>query len=98
MQHCHNEGATITFIDNDIDTASSSGRLVLQILGAIAEAVMRVLAGESQNRVRESLGLSPGLNQLLRNPRLAGMTPKNEGKGHKYGSVVMVNDQPLIKP
>jgi DNA invertase Pin-like site-specific DNA recombinase len=142
-------GAEVRFIDNRIDTGGASGKLVLTILGAIAEfeaaliaerrkaslesfavegrhavgkapigfrsvenpngrglviekdpetapavrdAVLRVMAGESQNTVRHSLGLSKtGFHSLLNNPRLAGMTPQN-------GGVVMVDGVPLVSP
>lgn len=58
----------------------------------VREAVMRVLAGESQNQVRETLRMSKsGFHNLLENPRLAGMTPHN-------GGVVMVNGVPLVNP
>jgi DNA invertase Pin-like site-specific DNA recombinase len=149
VEYVHDAGASITFVGNDLDTGSSSGRLMLTILGAIAEfeasliserrreslesfstegrhavgkapigflsapnpagrglvivkdpetaplvrdAVLRVLAGEPQSTVRESLGLSStGFQKLLRNPRLAGMTPRN-------GGVVLVNGVPLVNP
>jgi len=58
----------------------------------VRDAVLRVLAGEPQDSVRHSLGLSKtGFGKLLRNPRLAGMTPRN-------GGVVMVNGEPLVNP
>jgi hypothetical protein len=46
----------------------------------LRDAIERVMGGESQNVVRQSLGMSKtGFNKLLRNPRLAGMTPDGEG-------------------
>ena len=59
---------------------------------AVREAVLRVMGGESQNKVRESLALSKtGFARLLRNPRLCGMTPDGDG-------VVMVDGMPRINP
>lgn len=53
-------------------------------------AIERVMAGEAQDVVRKTLGLSPtGIHHLLRNPRLAGMIPAGDG-------VVMVDGVPRI--
>lgn len=142
-------GASIVFVDQNIDTSGPMGRFMLTLLGAIAEleaaiigerrresleqfaqegrhaaglapfgfeavpnpsgrglvirphpeegpllkgAIDRVLNGEPHVRVAESLGLSTsGFSQLLRNPRLAGMTPTN-------GGVVLTNGIPRVDP
>ena len=58
----------------------------------VHDAIDRVMAGEAQDTVRHSLGLSKtGFHNLLNNPRLAGMTPEGEG-------VVMVNGVPRVDP
>lgn len=61
--------------------------------GAILrDAIARVLGGETQESVAQSLGMSKsGFARLLRNPRLAGMTPSD-------GGVVMVNGTPRVDP
>jgi DNA invertase Pin-like site-specific DNA recombinase len=149
VEHIEKAGASIVFVGNDIDTTGSTGRLLLTILGAVAEferaliserrresivaareegrhlvgkapygfrsvdnpngrglvirpdaetgpllceAIKRVTAGESQDTVRHTLGLSKtGMHKLLRNPRLAGMTPEGDG-------VVMIDGVPKIDP
>lgn len=54
--------------------------------GAAREVVRRIVAGESQERVRRDVGLSKtGMHKWLRNPRLAGMTPDGEGVVHVDG-------------
>jgi DNA invertase Pin-like site-specific DNA recombinase len=56
------------------------------------EAVKRIMAGESQEKVRKALGLSKtGIHTWLRNPRLAGMTPSN-------GGVVTIDGSPRVDP
>ncbi|MBB3044891.1 recombinase family protein [Nocardioides soli] len=58
----------------------------------LREAIGRVMDGESQNAVRQSIGMSKtGFHKLLHNPRLAGMTPDGEG-------VVTVDGIPRIDP
>jgi DNA invertase Pin-like site-specific DNA recombinase len=142
-------GATLTLVDDAIDTSGAMGDFLLTLLGAVAQleaantaervrasresfkaegrhsfgklpfgfiavpadngrglvvavdpakgpvlrtAVERIIAGESQNIVRDSLGLSKtGFHKLIHNPRLAGMTPEGDG-------VVMVNGVPRIDP
>lgn len=60
---------------------------------AVQEAVRRVLAGESQASVAATLPLKEaGFSVLLRNPRLAGMTPD------PAGGVVMIDGTPRIDP
>lgn len=53
----------------------------------------RIVTGKiTQEMAAEELGMTkPGINRLIRNPRLAGMTPHN-------GGVVMVNGVPRIDP
>jgi DNA invertase Pin-like site-specific DNA recombinase len=54
------------------------------------EAVERIMAGESQEKVRRLIGLSKtGMHRWLRNPRLAGMTPNN-------GGVVTIDGTPRV--
>lgn len=56
----------------------------------LREAIDRVLAGEAQARIVESLPIKEaGFSVLLRNPRLAGMTPDKDG-------VVTINGVPRI--
>ena len=59
----------------------------------LRQAVMRVIAGESQNSVRRSIGVSKtGMHKLLHNPRLYGATPVD-------GGVLLGSDgQPRINP
>ncbi|MGJ9412387.1 recombinase family protein [Aeromicrobium sp. CF4.19] len=144
------QGASIAFIEQNIDTAGPMGRFLLTLLGAIAEleagiigerrresltafaregrhavgaapfgfksvdnpngrglvirpdwdeqapilksAIDRVLTGEAQARVVEDLPIGKaGFSALLRNPRLAGMTPEGDG-------VVTIDGVPRIDP
>lgn len=56
----------------------------------LRQAIERVMAGEPQDTVRHMLGLSrTGMHKILRNPRLAGMTPDD-------GGVVLVDGVPRI--
>lgn len=142
-------GASIVFVDQNIDTSGPMGRFLLTLLGAIAEleaaiiaerrresleafaqegrhavgrapygfesvpnpngrglvirphpvtgpllvdAITKVLQGEKQEDIAHSLGLSKsGFSSLLRNPRLAGMTPSGDG-------VVTIDGIPRIDP
>jgi DNA invertase Pin-like site-specific DNA recombinase len=55
-------------------------------------AIERVMAGETQEEVRHSIGMSKtGFHHLLKNPRLAGMTPDGDG-------VVMIEGVPRVNP
>jgi len=148
VAHINDVGASIRFVDNDIDTASASGRLILTILGAIAEfeaqligerrresmqtfinegrhavgkppfgfmavenpngrglvivrdpetapilrtALEMVLDGKPQSRARRLTGhTASGFGDLLRNPRLAGMTRRPSGE------IVTVNGVPRV--
>lgn len=59
----------------------------------LKDAIERLLkGGETQEAIAESIGLKKvTFNRLLRNPRLAGMTPDKEG-------VVTINGTPRIDP
>jgi DNA invertase Pin-like site-specific DNA recombinase len=162
MQHVEDSGASVVFVEQNIDTAGPMGRFVLTLLGAIAEleagiigerrreslaaftaegrhavgaapfgfrsveredgrgkvirpdlkpdeslggqspaemlrgAVRRVLAGEAQARIASTMPLSEaGLSVLLRNPRLAGMTP-TEGGVYTVGGVPRVDPEAAL--
>jgi DNA invertase Pin-like site-specific DNA recombinase len=142
-------GASIVFVDQNIDTSGPIGKFILVLLAAIAEleaniigerrkeslavfaregrhavgaapfgfesvenpngrglvirphpidgpvlrqAIERVLAGEAQAQVVKSLPIKEaGFSLLLRNPRLAGMTPDGDG-------VVMIDGIPRVDP
>ncbi|GEP32754.1 hypothetical protein NSZ01_05220 [Nocardioides szechwanensis] len=54
--------------------------------------VARIMAGESQESVRQEIGMSKtGISKWLRNPRLAGMTPDGDG-------VVTIEGIPRVVP
>lgn len=157
VERIEKHGASIVFIDQNIDTSGPIGRFILVLLAAIAEleanmigerrreslvafakegrhavgaapfgfksvdnpngrglvirpdwdvtpelgtspaallkeSIERVMAGEAQARVVESLPIKKaGFSVLLRNPRLAGMTPDGDG-------VVTINGVPRIDP
>lgn len=56
------------------------------------EVVRRIVAGESQEKVRKDYGMSKtGIHKWLHNPRLAGMTPDN-------GGVVTIDGVPRVDP
>lgn len=56
------------------------------------ELVERIMAGEPQSSVRESIGMSKtGMHKWLHNPRLAGMTPDGDG-------VVTIDGIPRVDP
>lgn len=58
----------------------------------LLDAITRVLSGEAHEKVAESIGMSKsGFSRLIRNPRLAGMTPLN-------GGVVTIEGVPRIDP
>jgi DNA invertase Pin-like site-specific DNA recombinase len=58
----------------------------------LRNAIERVLAGETQESVCEDIGMSKsGFARLLRNPRLAGMTPSGDG-------VVTIDGIPRVDP
>lgn len=58
----------------------------------LLDAIARVMGGETQDSVADAIGIHRSrLHLLMRNPRLAGMTPQN-------GGVVMVNGHPRIDP
>lgn len=58
----------------------------------LRDAIARVMEGEPQNVVAKSIGVNTTqFSRLLRNPRLAGMTPDK-------GGVVMVDGVPRVDP